>query len=275
MDFGFERSEALTGRRRRLRRPRAGGGFESMDYSRCVPRIKQGHIPTPIAQIHPRGPLRRGRSRDSSHQVGKTAAFLIPVLHKLRALPESRGARRGLSPTPSSPSRRSSCAGSVQVHDLRAVCIVGGDSMEAQFRDLSTNPDLIVATPGRLLHHVEEIDGFSIAQSLTWCWTRPSSARDGLQAAPRYPQAVRGDSPDVALLRLMPSQLAGCPRRSRNPQVIRLDAEMKCARISNSRSHAEKRQKIPALLYILREVVPPKQQTVVFWPRGTDSSSPS
>ena len=39
------------------------------------------------------------------------------------------------------------------------VCIVGGDRAGA-VRVPSTNPDLIVATPGRLLHHVEEIDGF-------------------------------------------------------------------------------------------------------------------
>jgi ATP-dependent RNA helicase DDX54/DBP10 len=32
--------------------------------------------------------------------------------------------------------------------DLRTICIVGGDSMDAQFDDLASNPDLIVATPG-------------------------------------------------------------------------------------------------------------------------------
>ncbi len=32
--------------------------------------------------------------------------------------------------------------------DLRTACLVGGDSMEAQFEELAGNPDIIVATPG-------------------------------------------------------------------------------------------------------------------------------
>lgn len=35
--------------------------------------------------------------------------------------------------------------------------------MEAQFAELAGNPDAIVATPGRLAHHIEEIAGFSLA----------------------------------------------------------------------------------------------------------------
>lgn len=47
--------------------------------------------------------------------------------------------------------------------DLRSATLVGGDSMEAQFAELAGNPDAIVATPGRLAHHIEEIAGFSLA----------------------------------------------------------------------------------------------------------------
>ena len=51
----------------------------------------------------------------------------------------------------------------------------------------------------------------------------------------------------------------------REPQVIRLDAEMKVsADLKLSFTVVRIDEKIPALLYVLREVVPPKQQTVVF-----------
>ena len=64
----------------------------------------------------------------------------------------------------------------------------------------------------------------------------------------------------------MPSQLAEFVRVGlRDPQVIRLDAEMKVSPdLKLSFTMLRQDEKIPALLYILREVVPPKQQTVVF-----------
>jgi DEAD/DEAH box helicase len=34
--------------------------------------------------------------------------------------------------------------------------------MEAQFAELAGNPDVIVATPGRLAHHLAEVAGFGL-----------------------------------------------------------------------------------------------------------------
>lgn len=36
--------------------------------------------------------------------------------------------------------------------DLRTILLVGGDSLEEQFSSMTTNPDIIIATPGRFLH---------------------------------------------------------------------------------------------------------------------------
>ena len=114
--------------------------------------------------------------------------------------------------------------------DLRVICIVGGDSMDAQFDDLASNPDLIVATPGRLLHHIEEIDSMTIR----------SVSHVVLDEADRllemgFSDQLRDIMKQVSEVRqtmlfsaTMPSQLAEFVRVGlREPQVIRLDAEMK------------------------------------------------
>jgi ATP-dependent helicase YprA (DUF1998 family) len=38
---------------------------------------------------------------------------------------------------------------------LRMAVVVGGDTLEAQFDQLATNPDILIATPGRLMHHLQ------------------------------------------------------------------------------------------------------------------------
>jgi hypothetical protein len=95
---------------------------------------------------------------------GKTAAFVIPMLQRLAAHSPRAGARALIL----SPTRELA----LQTHkvvrelsrgsDLRVAALVGGDSMEAQFAELAANPDVLVATPGRLLHHLSEIEGMGL-----------------------------------------------------------------------------------------------------------------
>jgi ATP-dependent RNA helicase DDX54/DBP10 len=42
--------------------------------------------------------------------------------------------------------------------DLRSCVLVGGDSLDDQFSMLASNPDIIIATPGRLLHLMVEME---------------------------------------------------------------------------------------------------------------------
>ena len=94
---------------------------------------------------------------------GKTAAFVIPILAKL--LEHSSNGTRCviLSPTRDLALQTLKVVISMsKFTDLRAISIVGGDGMEAQFNDLSSRPDIIVATPGRLAHHLLEVPDFNL-----------------------------------------------------------------------------------------------------------------
>ena len=46
---------------------------------------------------------------------------------------------------------------------LRAALVVGGDGMDEQFEALAACPDLLIATPGRLAHHLEEVPDFTLS----------------------------------------------------------------------------------------------------------------
>ena len=275
VDFGFERTEALTGRRRKAEKTKGkGGGFESMDLLpevfRAVKR-KGYRIPTPIQRkaipVALAGADVVAMARTGS---GKTAAFLIPMLHKLRQHSLKAGARAVvLSPTRELALQTFKFAQELlKFTDLRAACVVGGDSMEAQFSDLAGNPDLIVATPGRLLHMVDEVEGFTIRSVTMVCLDEADrllemgfsdQLRDILRLVAEMRQTLLFSA-------TMPTALAEFVRVGlREPQVIRLDAEMKVSPdLKLSFTVVRVDEKIPALLYVLREVVPPKQQTVVF-----------
>lgn len=112
-------------------------------------------IPTPI-QAKAIPPARAGRDVVGIAQTGtgKTAAFLLPVLEKqiggegLRTLV--------LCPTRELAQQVAADARELACHaELFAGEIVGGVPMRPQIRDLRAGFDLIVATPGRLLDHIE------------------------------------------------------------------------------------------------------------------------
>lgn len=49
------------------------------------------------------------------------------------------------------------CKSFAKFTSLRLALLVGGESMEQQFAVLAHNPDIIIATPGRLMHMLMEV----------------------------------------------------------------------------------------------------------------------
>jgi ATP-dependent RNA helicase DDX54/DBP10 len=105
---------------------------------------------------------------------GKTCAFLIPMIEKLLQDKEKRDASSvqtsGVKAIILSPTRELSNQ-TLRVLNkliprgtLNAIGIHGGEGMEKQFSLLASRPDIIIATPGRLAHHLNEIPDFTIQE---------------------------------------------------------------------------------------------------------------
>ena len=111
--------------------------------------------PTPI-QTDAIPPALAGRDllACASTGSGKTAAFLLPILHKL--MTEKRGTTRALVLTPTRELAAQIVADleDLAVHTpITAAAIFGGVGMGPQARAFRVGVDVIVATPGRLLDH--------------------------------------------------------------------------------------------------------------------------
>jgi ATP-dependent RNA helicase DeaD len=104
-------------------------------------------------------PLLAGRDvlGQAATGTGKTAAFALPLLHRLGQTAGGERAVRGLILVPT---RELAMQVAEAVHrygrglDVRVVPVYGGQSIDVQFRALKRGVDVVVATPGRALDHI-------------------------------------------------------------------------------------------------------------------------
>ncbi|OGL08678.1 MAG: RNA helicase [Candidatus Rokubacteria bacterium RIFCSPHIGHO2_02_FULL_69_13] len=120
-------------------------GVKEMGFTRPTP-IQQDAIP----------PAMEGRDVLACAMTGsgKTAAFVLPILHRL--MPKRRGVTRALIVTPTR-----ELAAQIEEHlnqmamhtPMSGAAVFGGVGMGPQEHAFRTGVDVIVATPGRLLDH--------------------------------------------------------------------------------------------------------------------------
>lgn len=114
--------------------------------------------PTPIQQLSIPDIL-AGKDLVASAQTGtgKTAAFTLPVLHRLTLSP-STGKPRVLILTPTRELAAQVTKAAAQYGKFmrfKITSLVGGMPYRQQLRELSQPLDIVVATPGRLLDHMQ------------------------------------------------------------------------------------------------------------------------
>ncbi|RUS25867.1 P-loop containing nucleoside triphosphate hydrolase protein [Jimgerdemannia flammicorona] len=246
------------------RKKKKSGGFQSMGLSHPIFKAvlhKGFKVPTPIQRktvpIIMQGLDVVAMARTGS---GKTAAFLIPMLEKLKSHSAKVGARAIiLSPSRELAMQTQKVTTELGKYtDLRSCILVGGDNLEDQFGMMASNPDILIATPGRLLHLIVEMDlelktveyvvfdeadrlfemGFSV--QLHELLSRLPSSRQTLLFSATLPKLLV----DFAKAGLQV------------PTLVRLDVDTKISRDLEMAFFSVKQiEKEAALLYLLRSVI--------------------
>jgi ATP-dependent RNA helicase RhlE len=113
-------------------------------------------VPTPI-QLRVIPLVMQGRDVIGLAQTGtgKTAAFVLPILERLRSGP--RGRVRALIISPTRELAEQTCEVINNLGNrtgLQSISVYGGVSMERQTRALRSGAEIVAACPGRLLDHL-------------------------------------------------------------------------------------------------------------------------
>eukprot|EP00768_Dysnectes_brevis_P003676 gnl/Dysnectes_brevis/2614_a3158_1583.p1 GENE.gnl/Dysnectes_brevis/2614_a3158_1583~~gnl/Dysnectes_brevis/2614_a3158_1583.p1 ORF type:complete len:849 (-),score=246.26 gnl/Dysnectes_brevis/2614_a3158_1583:70-2616(-) len=202
---------------------------------------------------------------------GKTAAFVLPMVQRLKQHSLVYGARGLII----SPTRELALQIGVVARkfvqftepQLRVSILVGGESLEDQFNALSANPDIIVATPGRLLHHRAEAK-LSLKSVQLAVFDEADQLMEGgwAEQMAEISHALPEHSQIAVFSATMPEQLASFARsRLRAPEVIRLNADTKVPdTIGFHHVWIPREARASAALVLCRDVIPRKWRTIVF-----------
>ena len=240
------------------------GGFQAMALSANLMKaiIRKGFsVPTPIQRktvpLILDGQDVVGMARTGS---GKTAAFVLPMIERLKNHSPKVGAR-GLILSPS----RELALQTLKVikdfsrgTDLKCVLLVGGESLEDQFSSIAENPDIVVATPGRFLHLKVEM-GLDLSSIRYVVFDEAdrlfemgfaAQLTEILHALPQSRQTLLFSA-------TLPKSLVEFARAGlQDPRLVRLDADSKISPDLESAFFTVKSQeKEGALLHILTDII--------------------
>lgn len=212
---------------------------------------------------------------------GKTLAYMVPLIQRVGAVHSpkygaralvlvptrelalqvlkvgkdiARGANRGAGHGKSATGDDAGTAS----EQLRWGLVVGGDSLEEQYNLMASNPDVLIATPGRLLHLLVEMNTnlksveflvFDEADRLFELGFETSLTEIISKLAPSRQTLLFSATLPKSLVEFAKAGL-------QNPKLVRLDAESK---ISNDLQMAfisvKPKEKEAALLLLLRDVI--------------------
>ncbi|XP_006901049.1 PREDICTED: ATP-dependent RNA helicase DDX54 isoform X2 [Elephantulus edwardii] len=255
------------------KKKKKSGGFQSMGLSYAVFKgiMKKGYkVPTPI-QRKAIPMILDGKDVVAMARTGsgKTACFLIPMFERLKVRSAQTGARALiLSPTRELALQTMKFTKELgKFTGLKTALILGGDKMEDQFAALHENPDIIIATPGRLVHVAVEMN--LKLQSVEYVVFDEADRLFEMGFAEQLQEIIGrlpGGQQTVLFSATLPKLLVEFARAGlTEPSLIRLDVDAKLnEQLKTTFLHVREDTKPGVLLHLLRNVVRPQDQTVVF-----------
>ena len=252
----------------------SSGGFQSLGLSPLIFRgvMAMGYkVPTPI-QRKALPLVLSGRDVVAMARTGsgKTAAFLIPLLEKLASHTGSSGVRAVvLSPTRELAMQTLKFTKTLaKFTSLRVALVVGGDAMGQQFEALANAPDILVATPGRLAHHLREIPDFHLKATEFLVFDEADRLFEmGFAEQLHEIMAEMPTSRQTVLFSAtLPKALVQFARAGlEDPDLIRLDVDNQISdQLKLAFLRVRPEDKPAAFLVLLRDVLLPLDQTIVF-----------
>lgn len=267
-------SKAELKRREKQQKKAKSGGFESLGLSPNVYRgiKRKGYrVPTPI-QRKTMPLILSGNDVVAMARTGsgKTAAFLVPMLERLKQH-EPQGGVRALILSPTRDLALQTLKFTKELGkftDLRISLLVGGDSMETQFEELAQNPDIIIATPGRLMHHLSEVDDMTL-RTVEYVVFDEADCLFDMGFAEQLHKILTQLSENRQTLLFsatLPSVLAEFAKAGlRDPQLVRLDVDNKISPdLKLVFFTLRQEEKNAALLYLVREQISSDEQSLIF-----------
>jgi len=255
------------------KKQKKSGGFQSMGLSYPIYKgiTKKGYkVPTPIQRktipLIMDGKDVVAMARTGS---GKTAAFLIPMFERLNTH-STKGCRAlVLSPTRELAVQTMKFTKDLgKFTDLKPTLILGGDSMENQFASLHQNPDILIASPGRLLHLLVEME-IKCLDSVEYVVFDEADRLFEMGFAEQLNEIIKrlpGSRQTVLFSATLPKVLVDFASAGlTDPTLIRLDVDTKISeRLKMSFFLLRPDDKTACLLHILQSMVEKNQQTLVF-----------
>ena len=257
-------TQAAVNRKNDSEGAKKAGAFRTMGLNTNLLKAitKKGFtVPTPIQRrtipLILDGQDVVGMARTGS---GKTAAFVIPMVERLK----SHSAKVGARAVVLSPSRELALQTLKVVKDfgrgtdLRTTLLVGGDSLEEQFGSMASNPDIVIATPGRFEHLKVEM-GLELSSVKYVVFDEADRLFEMGFAAQltEIMHSLPASRQTLLFSATLPKSLVEFARAGlQDPKLIRLDAESKIAPGLESAFFTVKRaEKEGALLHLLQDVI--------------------